>query len=182
MVDPIDGTVNFAYGIPHAAVCISLEQRRDDATFYDGCKPVVAVIFDPFAKELWTAILGGPARLNGRIIQASQRTSLREAIITMGFAKSLATMNQMLPAFNRLVPRVRKIRMMGSAALALAYVASGRFDGYLEYGLRRWDISAGALLVECAGGSIWQKPLKQAQAFEIIASSRALQKPLSRLR
>ena len=152
VVDPIDGTVNFTYGIPHACVSIALQVRKQarrapahpDARY----ETVAGLVYDPFCDELWTALRGRPARLNGKIIRVSRRKNLDEAIISLGFAKNPASLQEMLPVFNRLVHQVRKIRIMGAAALALAYVAGGRFDAYLETGLRLWDIAAGGLIVE----------------------------------
>ena len=147
VVDPIDGTVNFAHGIPHAAVSIALQVREGDVY-----ATKVGVVYDPFMDELWTAIEGRAALLNGRRIHVSKRRKLGESIVSLGFAKSTESLDHMLPVFNELVHRVRKIRLMGSAALALTYVADGRFDGYVEAGIRLWDIAAGGLIVQCAGG------------------------------
>ena len=116
---------------------------------------VVGVVYDPFCDELWTAIRGRPAHLNGRRVRVSRRRRLEETILTLGFAKHRRSLEAMLPAFSRLVHRVRKIRIMGSAALALTYVASGRMDAYIESGVRLWDIAAGGLILECAGGDFW---------------------------
>jgi len=165
VVDPIDGTVNFAYGIPHACVSIAL-QRRIAGDGNGACDPtgadfttVLGVVYDPFCEELWTATAGGPARLNGRKISVSRRTRLREAIVAIGFAKYKWSMSATLPVFDALIHRVRKVRIMGSAALALTYVASGRMDAYLEGGIRLWDIAAGGLILERAGGDFWHRPL-----------------------
>jgi myo-inositol-1(or 4)-monophosphatase len=147
VVDPIDGTVNFAYGIPHACVSIALQVRGND-----GFETVAGVVHDPFMDETWTATATGPARMNGRKIRVSSRKTLGEAIVSMGFAKSTGSLNLMLPVFGKLVHEVRKIRLMGSAALALTYVADGRFDGYIEAGIRLWDIAAGGLILQRAGG------------------------------
>jgi myo-inositol-1(or 4)-monophosphatase len=147
VIDPIDGTVNFAHGIPHAAVSIALQLRESD-----GFKTVLGVVHDPFMDDTWTATHNGPARCNGRRIRVSPRRNLDESIISLGFAKSSQSLNHMMPLFSDLVHRVRKIRLMGSAALALTYVADGRFDGYVEAGIRLWDIAAGGLIVERAGG------------------------------
>src|SRR5207249_3304657 len=103
-------------------------------------------------------------RLNGKIIHVSRRNHLNESIIAIGFAKSAESLKATLPYFNWLVARVRKIRMMGAAALALTYVATGRFDGYVERGIRLWDIAAGSLIVECAGGEFWYSQLNPAAA------------------
>src|SRR5947207_333335 len=150
VVDPIDGTVNFTYGIPHACVSIAFQVRKglkvQSSRFKvqsrlgenESYDTMIGVVYDPFCEELWTATRGGPARLNGQLIHASRRKKLDEAIISIGFAKQSSTMKKTLPAFNELIHRVRKIRIMGSAALSMVYVASGRMDAYLEYGLRLW--------------------------------------------
>jgi myo-inositol-1(or 4)-monophosphatase len=180
VVDPIDGTVNFTYGIPHACVSIALQQRTakpDASTYADGYQTLVGVVYDPFCDELWTAARGQPARLNGRIIHVSRRRRLREAIISIGFAKTRESLEATLPYFVELVHRVRKLRVMGSAALALTYVASGRFDAYIERGIRLWDIAAGGLIVECAGGQFWRQAAGD-QAYRMIASNGLLRRYL----
>ena len=123
VVDPIDGTVNFAYGIPHACVSIALQTKAvvADGVYSDGYQTLVGVVYDPFVDEMWTAIQGGPARLNGRAIQVSRRDRLEECIASIGFAKSRETLEKTLPYFHQLAGRVRKIRMMGAAALGLTY-------------------------------------------------------------
>ena len=179
VVDPIDGTVNFAYGIPHACVSIALQQRtKTKRLTKDSYQTVVGVVYDPFCDELWTAIKGRPARLNGRIIHVSRRKKLSESIIAIGFAKSTESLKATLPYFNQLVARVRKIRMMGAAALALTYVATGRFDGYVERGIRLWDIAAGALIIECAGGEFWHEPIDGEYTYRMIASNGLLRRRL----
>ncbi len=180
VVDPIDGTVNFTYGIPHACVSIALQLRHaasdDDASF----TTMVGVVYDPFCDELWTAIRGQPARLNGRVIRVSNRNQLGEAVISLGFGKEAAVLAGMLPALGALAHRVRKVRIMGAAALALTYVASGRFDAYLEPGLRLWDIAAGGLIVECAGGEFWCRQVTGEHVFEINANNGRLRPQLER--
>jgi myo-inositol-1(or 4)-monophosphatase len=200
VVDPIDGTVNFSYGIPHACVSIALQQQVSGFEFRvssstkraakletRNSKPktlrfesIIGVVYDPFTDEMWTAVRGGPARLNGKVIRVSRRKKLGEAIVALGFAKQRSTLNQMLPVFNGLIHRVRKIRIMGAAALSLVYVATGRMDAYLEYGLRLWDIAAGGLIVECAGGEFRQRAVKGEYAYEILASNRWLAGALER--
>lgn len=182
VVDPIDGTVNFAYTIPHACVSIALQRRsaRQGASVYeDGYETAVGVVYDPFCDELWTAVVGGPARLNGAVVRASKRSRLDEAIVSIGFAKSKESLEATLPYFNTLVPRVRKVRMMGAAALALTYVATGRFDGYIERGIRIWDIAAGGLIVECAGGEFWRRSTGSDHSYRMIASNGRLRRPLA---
>lgn len=188
VVDPIDGTVNFTYGIPHACVSIALQIR--DSKRGAGRKvikgtpgdsrytTVVGVVYDPFLDEMWTAIKGHPARLNGRVIRVSKRRKLDEAIIAMGFAKYEVTLQKMLPVFNRLVPRVRKIRLLGAAALSMTWVAAGRLDAYKEYGVRLWDIAAGGLIIECAGGEFWHRPVEGEHDYEICVNNGLLRKQI----
>jgi myo-inositol-1(or 4)-monophosphatase len=191
VVDPIDGTVNFAHDIPHACVSIALQRRvgdpkqlpqrpgvRDDDAAYET---VVGVVYDPFCEELWTAILGGPARLNGRVIRVSTRSRMEETIVSLGFAKSRETLNKTLPAFNRLIHRVRKIRIMGAAALAMTYVASGRMDAYVEAGVRLWDLAAGGLILECAGGEYWRRQLPGKHVYEVVANNGLIRRKLERV-
>jgi len=171
VVDPIDGTVNYAFGIPHAAVSIALQLRNPKAQAQNrATKPtslfdplsshqsVVGVIYGPFTDELWTATRGSPTRLNGRIVRVSKRTRPDEAIVAMGFSKSKTNLEKSLPYLNRLTRRVMKVRLMGSAALELAYVATGRLDVYVERTINLWDIAAGALMVECSGGECYTRP------------------------
>ncbi len=120
VVDPIDGTVNFAYGIPHCCVSVALQSRpaehasRVRKGFSDDYETLVGVVYDPFCEELWTAIRGQPARLNGRLIRVSRRTQLREAIVSVGFAKYSHTLERMLPVLDYLIHKVRKVRIMGA--------------------------------------------------------------------
>jgi myo-inositol-1(or 4)-monophosphatase len=175
VVDPIDGTVNYFFGMPHAAVSIALQARSDTwhvpsdkknarpraahpATCHLSHVTLLGVIYDPFTDELWTVVRGGPTRLNGKIVRVSRRSRLEEAVIAMGFSKSRENLEQSLPHLNRLARRVKKIRIMGSAALELAYVASGRLDAYVERTINLWDIAAGALMVECSGGEFYTRP------------------------
>jgi myo-inositol-1(or 4)-monophosphatase len=149
VIDPIDGTVNYFFGIPHACVSIALQHRGQS---------VVGVIYDPFTDELWTTVKGGPTRLNGKIVRVSNRSKIEESIIAMGFSKSQDNLNQSLPHLIRLSRRARKVRILGSAALDLAYVASGRLDVYVERTINLWDVAAGSLLVENAGGEFYAVP------------------------
>ncbi|MHB1306769.1 MAG: inositol monophosphatase family protein [Limisphaerales bacterium] len=184
VVDPIDGTVNFTYGIPHACVSIALQKTRDgeegegqpDAAF----ETVAGVVYDPFCEEMWTAIRGGPARLNGRPVRVSTRRRLDEAIVTLGFGKFDSRLREMLSILTALTHRVRKIRIMGSAALALTYVASGRFDAYLESGVRLWDIAAGGVIVECAGGDFDHQQVEGEHVYALNVTNGALRRALTR--
>jgi len=185
VVDPIDGTVNFTYGIPHCCVSIALqvrsrmsEVRRGEPHSDAAYETIVGVVYDPFCDELWTAVRGGNAYLNGKRIRVSNRNRLDEAIVTIGFAKGRATLTRMLPVLNRLAHRVRKVRIMGAAALALTYVASGRMDGYLEAGISLWDIAAGGLILECAGGDFWHRPIPGEHKYELAANNGRLRRRL----
>jgi myo-inositol-1(or 4)-monophosphatase len=181
VVDPIDGTVNFAYGIPHACVSIALQRQAKThvaAEFEDGYQSLVGVVYDPFGDELWTGIRGQAARLNGRIIRVSRRRKLSEAVVSIGFAKSRESIAATLPYFNELVYRIRKIRMMGAAALGLTYVATGRFDAYIERGIRLWDIAAGGLILECAGGEFWHRAIPGEHSYRMVATNGLLRRRL----
>jgi myo-inositol-1(or 4)-monophosphatase len=177
VIDPIDGTVNFTYGVPHACVSIALQERLEGG----GYSTMAGVVYDPFCDELWTAARGGRARLNGQVIHASRRKELAESIVAIGFSKTPQSLNENLPVFNALVRRVRKIRMMGAAALSLTYVASGRFDAYIESGISLWDIAAGGLILECAGGEFWHRPLPETGQYRMIANNGLLRHKLESL-
>jgi myo-inositol-1(or 4)-monophosphatase len=116
------------------------------------------VIYGPFTDELWTATHGGPTRLNGRVVRVSRCARVEDAVIAMGFSKSKLNLEKSLPHVNRLSRRAMKIRIMGSAALELAYVASGRLDAYIERTINLWDVAAGALMVERSGGEFYARP------------------------
>jgi myo-inositol-1(or 4)-monophosphatase len=193
VVDPIDGTVNYFYGMPHAAVSIALQkcdecrvpsvvkntrsrmQSRD--TRHTSHVTVLGVIYGPFTDEIWTTVRGEPTRLNGKIVRVSNRAKLEDAIIAMGFSKSRENLEKSLPHLNRLARRVKKIRIMGSAALELVYVASGRLDAYIERTINLWDVAAGSLLVENAGGEFYVLPAPNGK-LRMCASNGLLRKKL----
>lgn len=167
VVDPLDGTVNFFYGIPHFCVSIALRFRGE---------VIVGVIYDPMRHELWSGEKGQPPSLNGKDFKVSTRAYLAEAVVSIGLAKTSATIDAGLPLLQEMVHRVRKCRMMGSAALDMAYVACGRLDAYVEQGISLWDIAAGWLLVESAGGRVEMKPRDdQPDKFRIVASNGLLE-------
>lgn len=192
VIDPIDGTVNYAYGMPHAAVSIALQVRSDKnnrkpastrrgsnlVTRHASHISVVGVIYDPFTDELWSATAGQPTRLNGRIIHASNRSKIEDAIVAIGFSKSQNNLEKSLPHFIRISRRAKKIRVMGSAALELAYVASGRLDAYIERTINLWDVAAGALLVENAGGEFYALPAPNGK-MRMCANNGKLRKKLN---
>lgn len=173
VIDPIDGTVNYFFGMPHACVSIALQKRAVCSVLRDQKKPrganrhasriahhesVIGVIYDPFTDEIWTTTKGQPTRLNGKIVRVSNRSKLEDCVIAIGFSKSKDNLEKSLSHLNRLARRVKKIRIMGSAALELVYVASGRLDAYIERTINLWDVAAGSLLVENAGGEFYVLP------------------------
>ncbi len=163
IVDPIDGTVNFFYGVPHFAISIALRVRGTIQT---------AVIYDPMRDELWACERGQAATLNGLPIQVSTRTALSEAIVSVGVSKTLESVNDSLPLFQRMLRSAKKCRMLGSASLDIAYVACGRLDLYTESLISLWDIAAGLLLVETAGGKVDLTPREdQPDKYAITATS-----------
>ena len=146
IVDPIDGTTNFLHGLPHWAISIGLEHKKEI---------IAAVIYDPIKDEMFTAETGAGAWMNDRRLRVSARRDVSEMIfatgVPFGTSDNLpSTMND----FARLMPRCAGVRRWGAASLDLAYVAAGRYDGFWERDLHPWDIAAGILLVREAGGFV----------------------------
>ncbi|MFH1007588.1 MAG: inositol monophosphatase family protein [Candidatus Latescibacterota bacterium] len=161
IIDPLDGTANFFRGVPH--FCTSIALRYHEET-------VLGVVYDPLADELFTAEKNGGARVNGMPIHASAVDRMEASFITCGFMKTEDAIRRGLERFGRLAYRASKMRVMGSAALNLSYVAMGRFDGYVEYGIRTWDMAAGALLVTEAGGYIDARPTPDG-GYDVLATN-----------
>ncbi len=146
IIDPLDGTTNFLYGIPHYAVSIALRARG---------RIEQAVIFDPFKDELFTATRGAGAQLNNRRIRVSDRQGMENALIGTGIPfREEQELEIYIDTLRVIVPDTAGIRRAGSAALDLAYVAAGRLDGFWEFALKPWDIAAGVLMVQEAGGLV----------------------------
>ena len=145
IVDPLDGTVNFLYGMRAWAVSIALE---------DPSGISVGVVFNPVDEECFIAERGKGSTINGREIRVTRCASLERAMVATGFSYEAEHRARQAELLTRLLPRVRDIRRAGAAALDLAYVASGRVDAFYERGLKRWDEAAGRLLVEEAGGVV----------------------------
>lgn len=144
--DPIDGTTNFAHGLP--IFCSSLVLEIDGVA-------VVGAVYDPTRKELFTAERGGGAFLNGRPIRVSGAAALVDALLVTGFPYDVhGRIEEIVGLFARFVGQARAVRRLGSAAIDLCYVAAGRLDGFWERGLKPWDVAAGALLVSEAGGQV----------------------------
>jgi myo-inositol-1(or 4)-monophosphatase len=163
VVDPLDGTVNYFYGIPHFCVSIALRWKSEI---------IVGVIYDPIRDELWSTQKGEKPLLNGKEFRVSERAALAEAIISVGLSKTGETIAAGLPLLQQMVHEARKCRLMGSAALDMAYVACGRFDAYIEQGISLWDIAAGWILIETAGGKVDLRPRSDMKdKYSIIASN-----------
>jgi len=153
VVDPLDGTTNFLHGVPHWCISIALQRRLDDG----GSEVAAAMIYNPVVDEMFWAERGAGAFLNEKRMRVSARRELKDALFATGIPFAAVSASRRL-AFARtlgtLMPQVAGIRRFGAAALDLAWVAAGRYDGYWELGLKPWDMAAGALIVREAGGFV----------------------------
>jgi myo-inositol-1(or 4)-monophosphatase len=145
IIDPLDGTTNYAHGYPCFCVSIGLE--------HEG-KMEVGVIYDPMRNDLFTAERGQGAALNGRRIDVSPTDNLSGALLCTGFPYDVRERSEFARHFANFIMNAQAVRRDGAAALDLAYVACGRFDGFWEEGLKPWDVAAGSLMVEEAGGRV----------------------------
>ena len=153
-VDPLDGTTNFAHGMPHFCVSLGLEQRAAGSTAQEDGTLVAAVVYDPMRDELFSAEKGKGAWLNGKRIRASRTPELAEALVATGFPSQKRHLSPNIHFYQEFTLRSHGVRRAGSAALDLTYVASGRLDAFWEFNLNPWDTAAGILLVEEAGGKV----------------------------
>jgi myo-inositol-1(or 4)-monophosphatase len=164
LVDPLDGTINYLYGLPHWCVSVACADA-------DGA--IAGAVYDPSRDELFTAARGGGAHLGGRAISPTVVGDPALALVATGFSYAAAERASQAGVVARLAGSVRDIRRAGSAALDLAWVAAGRLDAYFEVSRSPWDSAAGALLVREAGGEVtWT------EHTEIVASGRPLHAPL----
>ncbi len=146
LVDPLDGTTNYAHGLPVFCVSIALSLKKE---------VVLGVVYDPAREEMFTAVRGQGAYLNGQPVRVSGTAELGRSLLATGFPYDVRSSNDNnLDHFSNFAVRAQAIRRLGSAALDLCYVACGRFDGYWEKKLKPWDLAAGSLLVEEAGGLV----------------------------
>lgn len=146
-VDPIDGTVNFASKLPHFCTSIALTTAERE--------PLLGVVYDPTRREMFTAVRGGGAWLNGQRIQVTATAELVDAVVTSGFPYDKHTNpDNNLREWAAFLTKIRGERRLGSAALDLCYVAAGRLDGYWEKDLKTWDVMAGMLIAREAGGTV----------------------------
>jgi myo-inositol-1(or 4)-monophosphatase len=150
VVDPLDGTTNFLFGVPQFAVSVAAEM---------GDSTRVGIVVDPTRRETWAAVKGWGARRNGRPCQvASGRSSLPTALIATGFGYQSARREWQGGVAAHVLPRVRDIRRFGAASLDLCWTGGGRYDAYYEWGLNPWDLAAGALVCQEAGGRVEALP------------------------
>lgn len=180
VVDPLDGTSNYLRGIPHWCVSIAL---------VDNGEPLHGVVFDPLRNELFVASKGGGAVLDDRRLRVAERRDLAGALLCTGFPpRERARAKPQLDCLNALLEQAEDVRRTGSAALDMAYVACGRFDGYFEAGVQPWDIAAGVLLVREAGGRVCdfrgngmtRMDVAEARGRQVVAGNVKLVEPLQK--
>jgi myo-inositol-1(or 4)-monophosphatase len=171
VVDPLDGTVNYLYGLAEFAVSIACEDEQGT---------LVGVVHQPLSGETFTAVRGGGARLDGRPVAVNRPESLARSLVATGFSYEPERRALQGALVARLLPQVRDVRRAGSAALDLAWVACGRLDGYYEHGLNDWDWAGGALLVSEAGGNVRRLPATGGLPAGLVAGAPALVDALSK--
>jgi myo-inositol-1(or 4)-monophosphatase len=173
LVDPLDGTVNFVHGIPQVSVSVGLVDDRGG---------LAAAVIDPLRDEEFTATRGGGAFLNGEPLAVSARSPLADALLVTGFPYDRVEHGSAyVHAVGALLQSARGIRRLGSAALDLAWVAAGRFDGYWEFSLAPWDLAAGALLVAEAGGMLTDSRGGPATHMDLVVSNGLIHEELRRI-
>jgi len=146
LIDPLDGTTNFAHSLPIFSVSLGLAHHG---------QPVLGVVYDPSREEIFTAVKGGGAHLNGKPIRVSKTSTLNHSLLVTGFPYDARTNpDNNIKEFAQFTLRSQAVRRLGSAALDLSYVASGRFDGFWEKRINLWDVAAGTLIVREAGGGV----------------------------
>ncbi len=169
IVDPIDGTTNFVNKVPHT--CISVGVYKDK-------KPFIGVVYNPILNELYTAVVGEGAYLNDEKIQVSDENEFQKSLLSTGFPYSNATnqddLNDVIKKMRDILPRCQDIRRLGSAAIDLCFVARGSYEGYYEMNLKAWDVSAGLIILQEAGGKVTTLDGSEYTLFEdkyIVASN-----------
>lgn len=165
VIDPLDGTINFLFGIPQFAVSVACEDA-------DG--GLVGVVLDPVRDETFAAARSAPATLNGAEIRASTQDDLATALVSTGFGYEAGVRARQAAVVSRVLPRVRDIRRAGAAALDLAWCACGRYDAYYERGLKLWDHAAGGLIAARAGLTVQDLPAAGEDPAGLVAAPPAL--------
>jgi len=176
IIDPIDGTTNFAHQIPHCAISVGV---------YENKKPKYAFVYNPILNEFYTAIRGDGAYKNSEKINVSKNDYFQRALIGTGFPYSSADntddLDLVIKRLHKILPKCQDIRRLGSAALDLCYVAEGKYEGFYEINLKPWDVSAGMLIVKEAGGLVSNGAGKEFDMFNdkcIVASNGLIHKEL----
>jgi myo-inositol-1(or 4)-monophosphatase len=169
IVDPLDGTTNFLFGVPQWAVSIACE---------DAEGRLAGTVYDAMRDELWSAERDGPPTCNGTPIEASHQEDLAQALVATGFGYDAAVRARQGELVARLLPEVRDVRRLGAAALDLAWVAAGRMDAFYERGLKAWDRAAGDLLCLRAGLEVVELPADGAMPAGLLVAPEALLAPL----
>ncbi|HSJ74309.1 MAG TPA: inositol monophosphatase family protein, partial [Miltoncostaeaceae bacterium] len=172
LVDPLDGTINYLWGVPQWSVSIAA---------LDAVGPLAGVVHDPSRGETFTALRGGGARMGDRTLRLGPGAPLDEALVGTGFSYRPAERARQAALLSRVLPAVRDVRRFGSAAIDLAWVACGRLDGYYERGLNPWDWAAGRLIVREAGGIVEELPATAEEPVGCIAAPPSLIGPLRAL-
>src|SRR5947209_11806594 len=172
VIDPLDGTTNYVYGLPAFGVSIAAE--------VDGLT-AVGVVADPSHGEVFSAVAGRGACRNGEPIEVSGATDLATALVATGFSYRTERRSEQARLLNRVLPRVRDLRRFGAASVDLCWVACGRFDAYYEAGLQPWDLAAGALIAAEAGAVVEGIEGAVPESGSVMAVSPALAEPLRRL-
>ena len=172
IVDPLDGTVNFLFGIPIWAVSIAI---------HDLGGPLIGVVHHPSQQETFAAERGRGARLNGGVVSVSSKSDLSTALVGTGFSYEAETRVAQAERIPRILPRVRDLRRAGSAAIDLAWLACGRLDGFYEAPMKLWDRAAGEVLISEAGGVVTSLPAPFGEDVGVIASGPDLHKELTDL-
>lgn len=169
IVDPIDGTTNFVNKVPHT--CISVGVYKDK-------KPFIGIVYNPILDELYTAVVGEGAYLNNDKIEVSNESEFQKSLLSTGFPYSNATnqddLNDVIKKMKDILPRCQDIRRLGSAAIDLCFVARGTYEGYYEMNLKAWDVSAGLIILQEAGGVVTTLDGSEYTLFEdkyIVASN-----------
>ena len=149
IVDPIDGTTNFVNKLPHTAISVGV---------YKDKKPYIGIVYNPILNELYTAVVGEGAYCNGGKLNVSDEDDFQKALLSTGFPYTSGTceddLNDVMKRMKDILPRCQDIRRLGSAALDLCYVARGIYEGYYEMNLKAWDVSAGLIILQEAGGKV----------------------------
>ena len=170
IVDPMDGSVNFSRGIPFNCVSIAL---------WKGMDPLLGVIYDFHHKEMFSGLVGNGAWLNNSPIMTSQVAEQKHAILCTGFPVRTDFSNKSLNDFVQKIKEYKKVRLLGSASISLAYVACGRVDAYSENDIMLWDVAAGIALVKAAGGIVRYSPTQNANILRVFAGNQHLSQLVS---